>query len=306
MGSDMPLGGSSSAAIVHIPDANESVRYYRHSVAPEFFKTLGIHILQGRQFTHDDRVGTPPVVMISESMGRRFWAGQSPIGKTIRLGEATGPEVMIVGVVADVRYRDLTTPLATSEPDVYFPLAQRPSGTLQLAIRTDLPAESITASIRRELAALDPTIPLFGIQPLEQLLEMQTASGRFASTILTVFGAAALVLTAVGLYGVLAFLVSLRQREIGIRLALGATQQRVLQSIVGHGLRLVAIGVVAGSIGAWLLSEWIAAQLYGVGGHDPLVFVAVPIGLLSVATLASWMPARRAARIDPQLALRSE
>ena len=306
MGSDMPLGGSSSAAFIHIPDANQSVRFYRHSVTPTFFTALGIKLVSGRACTNDDREGTPPVVMINQSMARRFWPSESPVGKRLRLGDATGPEATIVGVVGDVRYRDLTTPLATTEPDVYFPVAQRPPTGLQVALRSDLPPEAIAASVRRELAAIDPTISLFGVRTFESLLDEQTASGRFASAVLAVFGAAALTLTAIGLYGVLAFLVTLRERELGIRIALGATNARVLRGVVGQGMWLAMIGAAAGSIAAALLTRWIATQLYGVGAHDPLVFVGVPVVLLVVAGLASWVPARRASRVDPQIALRSE
>ena len=153
---------------------------------------------------------------------------------------------------------------------------------------------------------LDPTIALFGVQPLASLLARQTASGRFASLILGVFGCAALLLTSIGLYGVLAFLVSLRRREIGIRIALGATQRRVSASVMGQGMRLVVLGVLAGAVLALLLTRWIASQLYAVSAHDPAVFGVVSLALVGVAALASWLPALRAARIDPQIALRSE
>jgi putative ABC transport system permease protein len=306
IGSDLPLGGESNASIIHIPDDNQSVRYYRHSVAPEYFRALGVRVVAGRGFTAEDRTGMPATVMINESMARRFWQEQSPIGKVVRLGDATGPEATIVGVVSDVRQRDLTTPLATTEPDIYFPLAQRTPGSIELGVRSDLPVETTSASLRRELAALDPTFPLFAVTPLESLLAQQTAGGRFASTILTVFGAAALVLTAIGLYGVLAFLVSLRTREIGIRIALGATQARVSNGIITQGVALVVVGAVVGSVIAAFLARWIASQLFGVGAHDPIVFGAVPIALVVIAAIASWVPARRAARVDPQIALRSE
>jgi predicted permease len=304
--SDLPLAGGTNAAMMHLPEANQTVRFYRHSIDTAFFRTIGAHLVAGRAFGAEDRTGSPAVVIVNESMVRRFWGDKSPIGKTLRLGNETGPEVTIVGVVADIRQRDLTTTLVTSEPDVYFPLAQRPSANIQLAIRSTLPAENLAASVRRELATLDPTIPLFAVRPLEQLLDQQTASGRFASIVLAVFGAAALVLTAVGLYGVLAFLVSLRSREIGIRMALGATQGRVLGGVIGQGIRLVVTGSVIGSIAAALLVGWISSQLFGIRAHDPIVFVGVPFVLIAVASAASWLPARRAARVDPQIALRSE
>lgn len=306
IGSDIPLGGASSASIIHIPESAQSVRFYRHAVMPQFFTALGIPVVSGRAFTSADRGGTPLVITINESAARRFWPNDSPIGKRIRLGDATGPEVTIVGVVGDVRYRDLRTPLVTSEPDVYFPLAQRPSGALQIAVRSDLAAADLTAVLRRELAAIDPTTPLFGVRPLEELLAAQTATGRFASSVLLVFGASALVLTAVGLYGLLAFLVSLRRREIGIRIALGASSRTVQRGVIKQGMVLIVVGLTIGLMVAAGVTKWAAAQLFGVGARDPLVFTIVPLTLLAVAIVASWVPARRAALVDPQIALRSE
>jgi ABC-type antimicrobial peptide transport system permease subunit len=214
--------------------------------------------------------------------------------------------VTIVGVVGDVHYRDLTTPLATTEPDVYFPIAQRTPASVEIAVRADLPPESVAAALRRELAALDRTIPLFSVEPLETTLAQQTASGRFASTLLAAFGAAALVLSAIGLYGTLSFLVGTRRRELGIRLALGATPRDVLSAIVGHGVGLAAIGVAVGVAASLVLTRWVASQLYHVTTHDPLVLIAVPMVLLLVSVGASWIPARRAAAVDPQIALRAD
>lgn len=306
LSSDVPLSGGTSASIIYIPDGDRSARYYRHSVTPNYFQTLRVPLVGGRLFTANDRDGTPPVIVINQAMAKRFWPTESAIGKTVRLGDAQGPEVQIVGVVEDVRQRDLTTALATTEPDIYFPLAQRVSGSLQIAVRATLSADAIAPSMRRELAALDATIPLYGITSLETAVANQTASSRFASTMLSVFGAAALLLTGIGLYGVLAFLVSLRRREIGIRLALGATQTRLSRGVMAHGLRLVFLGAVAGLIAASMLTKWIATQLYGVSGNDPVVFGVVPVVLLLIGAAASWAPARRAGRVDPQTALRSD
>jgi predicted permease len=304
--SDVPLSGGTGAAIVYIPDGDRSARYYRHAITPNYFEALRVTLLGGRVFTADDREGTPPVIVVNESMAKRFWPNESVVGKTVRLGDATGPEVRIVGVVADVRQRDLTTSLATSEPDIYFPLAQRAPGSVQIAMRSTRPTDAVAASMRKALAALDPTIPLYGIGSLEEAVANQTAGSRFASTMLSVFGGSALLLTGIGLYGVLAFFVSLRKREIGIRLALGATQRRLSRGILSHGLRLVFIGAIAGLIAASLLTKWIATQLYGVGGNDPLVFGVLRVVLLLIGALASWVPARRAGQVDPQTALRSD
>jgi predicted permease len=304
--SDLPLGGASNAARIHVPEANQDIRFYRHMVSAGYFNALGISLLAGREFTTADRDQSIPVAMISQSMARRYYAAESPIGKRLRLGDANGPEVTIVGVVGDVRYRDLTTSLATTEPDVYFPLAQRPPANIQVAIRSALPSEQLAASLRREIVTLDPTIPVFGVRALDALLADQTAQARFGSSVLSVFGAVALVLTAVGLYGVLAFLVALRRREIGIRIALGAPIYAVVRNVVGYGARLVVIGAIVGLVIASWATRAIEAQLYGVGARDPMIFIGVSLGLLAVGIAASSAPARRAARVDPQIALREE
>ena len=307
VGSDMPLSGGTSAGFLKVPDVEEAVRHYRHAIGEGWLEAMGMRLVRGRAFGVADRDSAPPVVMINESMARRFWKDADPIGQRIRMGSAPdGPEMTIVGVVADARWRDLTTTLATTEPDIYFPLAQRPAGSLSIALRSTLPPEQLTASLRRELAELDPAVPLFGARPLAELLAQQTATSRFASSILSVFGAAALVLSAVGLYGVLAFLVSLRRREIGIRLAIGATEGQVLGGVVRQGVMMAGLGVAIGIAVALVVSRRIEAQLFGVGTRDPLVFGMVAAALLAVSALASLIPGRRAARVDPQIALRDE
>jgi predicted permease len=306
IGSDLPLGGSSSAAFIFVPDVNDQFRYYRHSVTPGYFSSLGIRLVRGRAFTAADRDSVPGVAIISQSTARRFWRGADPVGRRLRLGASDGREVTIVGVVGDARFRDLTTPLATSEPDVYFAMSENPTRNLHVAVRSSLPPEQLTAAVRREVAAIDPAVPLFGVQPLEELLAQQTAQGRFGSAVLTAFGLSALVLAAVGLYGVLAFIVSLRRREIGIRLALGATSGRVLEGVIGQGTRLAAMGLVVGIAAAFVSTRVIESQLFGVGARDPVVFAGAAVALLLVAVAASWVPARRASRVDPQVALRVE
>jgi predicted permease len=273
---------------------------------PDFFSALRIPLADGRAFSVDDRATSPPVVILNESTARRFWPGASAVGKRIRLGDASSPEVTVVGVVGDVRYRDLRTPLSTSEPDVYFPMAQRPVGAVQMAIRSDLPAENLTNSVQRVVAGIDPAMTVFGARSMREILDLQTANGRLASLLLTVFGLAALLLAAVGLYGLLAFVVTLRSREIGIRLALGATQRTVLREVVGHGLRLVAVGLTAGVLIAALTTRYVESQLFAVGRFDPLVFGLATVALFVVALIASWIPARRAARVHPQVAIRSQ
>jgi putative ABC transport system permease protein len=306
VGSDLPLGGSSSAAFIHVPDVNDRFRYYRHFVTPDYFAGLGIRLMRGRTFTAADRDSALGVALISDATARRIWRGADPVGRRLRFGGPDGEQVTIVGVVADVRFRDLTTPLATSEPDIYFPIAQVSPRNLHIAVRSSLPPEQIATAVRREVAAIDAAVPLFGMRPLEELLAQQTATGRFGSAVLTAFGLSALVLAAVGLYGVLAFIVSLRRREIGIRLALGATSGRVLEGVIGQGTALAVMGLAIGLVAALFSTPVIESQLFGVGARDPLVFAGAAVTLLLVAVAASWLPARRAARVDPQIALREE
>jgi putative ABC transport system permease protein len=267
---------------------------------------LDIPVVEGRTFQSSDRAGAPAVVVVSAASARRLWPNESAIGKRLRLGAPDAPEVTVVGVVGDVRYRDLRTPLLTSEPDVYFPLAQRTPSDLAIGVESDLTPERMLAAVRREIASLDPSIPLARLVPMQQLVDQQTANGRFASSVLMVFGVTALTLTAVGLYGVLAFLVSLRRRELGIRIALGATRQMVMRQVVGYGLKLIGAGIVIGVLAASGVTKWISTQLFGVRAYDPAVFITVPLVLIAIAILASWLPARRAAGVDPQAALRLE
>jgi putative ABC transport system permease protein len=303
LGSNVPLGGGSSASFLMPEGSTQSVRFYWHAVSPSYFAVLRIPVTAGRTFTRDDGPTTERVGILNASAARRLFARTNPVGKHVMLGNTA---VTIVGIVGDVRYRDLTTPLGNSEPDLYLPLTQRAVGTVELVVQSDLPAGGLADVIRRSVASVDPSMPVYGISQLEKLLARQTSSGRFASTMLGAFGAGALLLAAIGLYGVLAFLVSLRRRELGIRVALGATPDRVRYSVVLQGLRLVGLGTVCGLFFSSAISDVVAANLYGVSAHDPLVFAGVPAVLLAIAVLAAWLPAQRASQVDPQIALRAD
>jgi putative ABC transport system permease protein len=306
VGSDVPLAGSRSAAFIVDAESGRRLRYYRHAIAEGYLPALGIRLLRGRTFGAQDHATAPRVAMVNASAARRMWGDADPVGRVLRLGDAAAPPVTIVGVVADARFRDLTTALDASEPDVYLPLAQRAASNLELAVRSTLPAEALTAALRREVAAIDPQLALFAIDPLDALLARQTASSRLASTVLGAFGATALLLATVGLYGVLAFMVGQRRREIGIRLALGATRRHVVSGIVGKGVALVVSGLAFGALVALAAGRAVQSQLFGVGASDPVVFGTVVLVLFGASVLASWIPARRATRIDPQIALRAE
>jgi putative ABC transport system permease protein len=279
-----------------------------HRVTPGYFAALGIPPPRGRPLTADDRRDAPPVAVVSAAMAARFWPAQDPVGRRVRLGGADGPEVTVVGVAADVRQRDLTANLLAprSEPDLYFPFAQSTTRDLEIAVRAAGDPAALASGLRREVAAMDAGLPLFQVQPLETALRLQTAPGRFASIVFGAFSSVALLLAAVGIYGVLAFLVGLSRREIAIRMALGATSTRVMAATIGRGVALALLGLVLGVALAVATTDLLSAQLFGVGATDPLTFAAVSLVLLLVAAAAAWIPAARATRVNPQLALRGE
>jgi len=307
VGSDLPLGRTANGASLFIDGITpDPVRYFRHRVTPDYFATLGIPIVAGRSFTAADRDSTPRVVVVSTAMARRFWPGVDPIGRRVRFGDATGSEATVVGVVGTARFRNLTTDLtaATSEPDIFLPFAQLSDPDLSLVVRTSASVPTLISTIQREVSAIDPGLPLFDVEPMSDLVARQTATSRFGSTVLASFSVIALVLASIGVYGVLAFVIGLSRREIAIRLALGATQSRVVRLIVRQGMTLVAVGVALGLVGAYYATSALSTQLFGVTATDPLTFFVVPLVLAIVAFGATYLPSRAAARIDPQQALR--
>jgi len=314
IGSDIPLGEVSNGASFFIDGLTPTpARYFRHRVTPGYFETLGIPILRGRSFTAADRDSTPLVVVISDAMARRFWPGADPIGRRVRLGDATGAEATIVGVVGTARFRDLTTDLSnrSSEPDIFVSFAQRTDPDLSLIVRTSASRASadqaaLVAAIQREVSALDAGLPLYRVTPMSDYVARQTAASRFGSTVLGGFSVVALVLASIGIYGVLAFVIGLSRREIAIRMALGATRARVIALIVRQGMSLVGAGLALGLVGAFFATEALSTQLFGVSATDPATFIVVPAILALVALAASYLPSRTAARIDPQQALKSD
>ena len=308
--SDLPFTNNTSAGLL-VTDRNEPepIRYYRHAVTPGFFETLGIPLLRGRAFTAQDRDSTPRVAIVSEAMAKRIWPGEDAVGHRFRLGPgANAPEVTVIGVAATARFRNLTTDLAApgSEPDVYFPLAQRPDRDLEIAVRSRSGTVPSAAELRRELAALDPGLALFATQPLADAMRAQSGTARFGSLVLVTFSAVALLLAAIGIYGLIAFVVGLSRREIAIRMALGAAPRGVLGLVVRNGMALALGGAALGLAGAALGTRVLASQLFGVSATDPTTFATVTLAVLAVSLAASYLPARRAARTDPQLALKAE
>jgi len=265
-------------------------------VSPGYFNAMGIPILRGRSFTEEDRRGGPGVVILSADAARRFWPNEDPIGRSI----VTGEPLRVVGVVGDVR--NLNQAL-DPRPTMYYAATQFlwPSMTLVVRTTADVP---VAPMIRRIVSAADPQLAVFNVRTMETLLETSTAQPRLTAWLVGLFAVLALLLAAIGVYGVLAYLVTQRTREIGLRLALGARPGSVLRLVVGHSFRLSAIGVALGAAAALLLGPAIESQLYGVRPRDAATLAAVSAALLAVALLAAYLPARRATRVDPLVALR--
>lgn len=309
VGSDLPLRGNSNASslVTDLPGA-EPIRYFRHSVTPGYFATLGIPIQSGRGFSSADRENSTSVAIVSQAMARRYWGGAAAVGHRLRLGDATGPEFLIVGIAGPARFRDLTSDLdaPASDPDVYFPISQRPDADLEIAVRARSETPLAPERLQQAVSGLDGGLPLFGTEPLEAVLGRQNAAPRFGSVLLFAFGVLALALAALGVYGVIAFVVGLSSREIAIRLALGADRGRVQRVVVRSGMTLVVIGVALGLLGARLGGRILESQLFGIQTTDPATLTGVTLAVLLVALFASWLPARRAAAVEPQAVLKEQ
>lgn len=311
IGSDLPLTGSVSASTL-LPDVaaaqpDAALRYFRHFVTPAFFKTLGIPLVSGRTFTWQDREGAPLVAIVSEAAADRIWGRGNGLGRRFRLG-ANGPSVEVVGVAATARFRDLSTDLsaAGAEPDVYFPYGQRTDADLQMVVRSTAGTPVPLVSLQQAVAELDRGLPVYQARRFEEVVRQQTSTARFVSALLTIFSAGALLLAAIGLYGLIAYVVALSRREIAIRLALGAGRARVAALIVRNSMVLVVAGVAAGAAGAFAAGRAIQAQLFRTDSADPAIYAVVAALLLIVTFVASLVPTRLAVRVDPQAALRSD
>ena len=277
------------------------------AVSTGYFHVLGIPLLQGRDFSGLDRSGSMPVAIVNRAFAKEFFPKGTAVGRRIKLGRAdtTEPWLTIVGVTGDVSRPTLYMGYSRG-PSVYRPLRQSPDGMLSLYVRTAGDPRAVASGIGRAVAAVDNNLPVPAVQTVDQSLSSFTAEPRFRAALFGIFAALALVLAAVGIYGVLSQLVSQRTHEIGIRVALGARHEDVLGLIIGEGLKLTLIGLAIGIACALALTRLLSSMLYGVKPTDPLTFAAVSSALTFVALLACYVPARRATRVDPMTALRSE
>ncbi len=297
------LGGGSSASFTvegYAPAEGETPFTFYNMVGPDYFHTMEIPLAHGREFTPQDRSGAAGVLMVNETLAERYWPGEDPIGKRIAFG---GDPLSIIGVARDSKYHNLDD---AGVPFVYFPVMQffRPDMTIH--VRTAGDPESFAGAVRHEIAALDPTLPVFAVMPLESSIEAASVQQRIAGSLLGVLGFLALVLAAIGLYGVLSYAAGQRTHEIGIRMALGAQRRDALKLILGQGMMLVIVGLVCGLGISFAVTRLLSSVLYGVSATDPLIFSGVVLLLGLVALGACYIPARRAARVDPLVALRYE
>ena len=270
-------------------------------VTPEYFHLIGMTLLRGRLFNDFDNEETPGVALINEAMAQRFWPNEDPLGKHLKLSPSESSWTTVVGIVADARTESLENPRV---PEIYLSLYQKGVKHLTIFLRGQLDAGAIPAEVREQVQSVDPTVPVFGAQTLNETVSASLSQRRFSMEMVALFALTALTLAGLGIYGVISYIVSERTHEFGIRLALGAQNQTILRLVLRQGLGLAMVGALVGLVGALMVSHLMAGLLYGVRPTDPLTFAGVAILLVSVALLACYIPARRATKVDPMFALR--
>jgi putative ABC transport system permease protein len=274
--------------------------------SPDFFQVLKTPLIQGRTFTEADDSKGQPVVIINETLARRYWPGEDPVGKRVKFAQGQAinrPWMTIVGVVGDIKSDGFD---AASPGILYTPSNQRPSYASVLYLRTAVDPATVGKAIRQEVQAVDPNIPVFDVRAMEDVVTKYLAERRFALELLGVFAVVALLLASIGIYGVMAYTFSQRTNEIGIRMAMGAQRWDILRIAVGEGAIVVAVGVVCGLIGSALLTRFLQSMLFDVKSTDPMTFTTIAALLTVVTLMACLVPAHKATRVDPLIALRHE
>jgi predicted permease len=304
----VPLGSTSVSTTVQIegrplPAAELPEVQFRRAMH-NFFGTMGIPIRRGRGFNDSDGPTAPPVAVINETMARKLFPNQDPVGQHVRMGpNPTGPWTTIIGVIGDIKHGGLEEEM---QPELYITYLQgAPVGPF-IVLRTSGDPAALAETVRAEVRNIDKTIPIYDMRTMSTLRSESVSTRRFVMLIVAAFGALALGLAAIGVYGVMSLIVSERTREVGVRLALGAEPSQLLTMIVGQAAKLAGIGVVIGIAAALPLAPFLDSQLYGVKSFDPATFVSVPLALIVIAALAALVPARKAMRVDPVTALRFE
>ena len=274
-----------------------------HVINPRYFETMGVRTLAGRAFSSHDDLNAPMVVIVNEAFAARAWPNESALGKRLRFGPASQPWTEVVGVVTNIKHDGLHV---ADSPHCYLPHLQLPYSYLAIALRSPLEPAALLTSAREAVRRIDPNLPLIEPLSMEERMEQTLVSRRLTLSLFSLFAGVAFVLAIIGLYGVMTYGVTQRRQELGIRMALGATAKDALQLIVGHGMRLVALGIALGVIGALAAGRLLTTLLFQVSPVDALTFVGVALLLLLVGLLACYLPARRAAKVDPLIALRHD
>lgn len=279
-----------------------------NAIEPGYFRTLGIARIQGRDFTEFDDLKSTPVAIVNRTLAQRFFPNEDPIGKHVRPGIGNGqpggpPMREIVGVIADVKQGELGV---EALPEIYAPLAQSAFSPMTIVLRSSSDPRHVIAAARRELASLSKNVPIYDVKTLDECVADSLAQSRFSTFLLSSFAALAVFLASLGVYGVISYVVLQRTHEIGVRVALGAEAGDVVRWVLARGLLLAIIGVTIGLTASFGLVQLVSGMLYGTRTTDPVTFAVAPLVLLGVAGLASYIPARRAARVDPIVALRHE
>jgi predicted permease len=306
--SNLPLSGVDNSRSFDIegrplkPAGAYDLTKYR-PVSAGYFETIGIRIERGRGFEAGDAEDRPLVVAVNESMARRFWGAANPVGQRIRFDN--GEWRTIVGVVGDVHHEGLG---AKPDPEMYVPYGQVPNVEARpvIVLRTSVEPASVTSALRKAVADVDANVPMDQVETMKQIVYGSVGESRFGTTLLGLFALLALFVSAIGLYGVMSYVVSQRTHEFGIRMAVGATRGAILRVVLGKAAKLVSIGICLGLVGAVLLARVIASLLYGVKPFDVATLASVSILLASVVLLASFVPARRASKVNPMESLRYE
>jgi predicted permease len=306
--SRLPFSGQTSARfrIEGRPAAEDQLlpRAEFRLLSPEYFRAMAIPILQGEGLPPGPDSLSSLYAVVNHALAEQEWPGQSPIGRRVQLvGGLSSPWLTITGVVADVRQ---IAPDQPARPELYVSNRLIGGQNMAFVVRTEGDPDAAAGAVVRAIRSVDSSQPVFGVMSMERLLGNASSERRFSLLLLTLFAGIALLLSSIGIYGVMAYTTGQRQHEIGIRMALGAASPDVLRLVLRQGMRLVAIGLAAGLFGAWSLSRVLAGQLYGISPRDPLTYVLVAALLGAVAFAASWLPARRATQVDPMLSLRSE
>jgi predicted permease len=283
-------------------DSSQDLRAERIRISPDYLKVMQATLLSGRSFTEDDEDGKQPVAIIDESTARKYWPSRDPLGRRVRFGKDRSKAwLTVVGIVRDIKNDGLDI---DGVPHIFVSAYQDPNKQVSVVLRTSLPASLLEPQIRQVIQSIDPSLPVFNVVSMDEILDRSLASRRFSADLVCGFAGLAVLLASIGIYGLLAYTVGQRSREIGLRMALGAGRDDILKMFLGKGVALAGAGIVAGVVVSASAASVMASLLYGVRPHDPAVFVIVPLLLFVVAVLASYLPARRATKVDPIVALR--